>query len=126
MDYFRSLVIDVQNGMFPDDNPLYNGNQLLRNQEQLIAKARSKAFPIIYIQHNSPVGKPLEHGTDGWKIHSRIQPAVKDIIIEKKTPDSFYQTNLHEELKKKQIDHLIISGIQTEACVDTTCRRAFH
>jgi len=47
------------------------------------------------------------------------------VIIQKTTPDSFFNTSLDEELKSRGIEDLYITGIQTELCVDTTCRRAF-
>ena len=46
-------------------------------------------------------------------------------MIQKWTPDSFHETSLHDELKNKGIQNLILTGNQTEMCVDTTCRRAF-
>ncbi|CAG9620458.1 Peroxyureidoacrylate/ureidoacrylate amidohydrolase RutB [Sutcliffiella rhizosphaerae] len=52
-------------------------------------------------------------------------PEEKDVIIQKFTPDSFLHTSLDEELKKQDIKHVILTGIQSEVCVDTTCRRAF-
>ncbi|WP_144569681.1 cysteine hydrolase family protein [Bacillus pseudomycoides] len=119
------LVIDVQKGMFQEGNVVHKGDRLLQNLNELLAKARSKEIPIFYIQHNAPVGKPLEYGTNGWKIHPEITPTKKDVIIQKSTPDSFFNTSLEDELKKQGIEHLFITGIQTEACVDTTCRRAF-
>jgi nicotinamidase-related amidase len=119
------LIIDVQNGMFSADNPVYNGTKLVHNVKMLISAARSNNTPIYYIQHNAPAGKPLEYGSKGWEIHSEIPPAEKDVIVQKNTPDSFFNTNLDEELKKQKITQLILTGIQSEACVDTTCRRAF-
>ncbi|MGD6874260.1 cysteine hydrolase family protein [Sutcliffiella horikoshii] len=119
------LVIDVQNGMFQEGNVVYKGDRLLHSLKNLITQARSYKTPIFYIQHNAPAGKPLEYGTKGWEFHPEITPKAQDVIIQKTTPDSFFQTNLDEELKKQGIKHLIIAGIQTEACVDTTVRRAF-
>lgn len=52
-------------------------------------------------------------------------PDKQDVIIQKATPDSFLNTTLEDELKKQGIEQLVITGIQTEVCVDTTCRRAF-
>ncbi len=119
------LVIDVQNGMFQEGNSVYKAERLLQNLKSLIAKARYAKTPIFYIQHNAPVGKPLEYSTKGWEIHSEVTPNTEDIIIQKTTPDSFLNTSLEAELKKHRIEHLIIAGIQTEVCIDTTCRRAF-
>ncbi len=52
-------------------------------------------------------------------------PEERDVVIQKKTPDSFHETNLKQELDSKQINELIIAGIQTEFCVDTTCKLNF-
>lgn len=119
------LVIDVQNGMFQEGNVVYRGDRLLHNLKYLISQARFTKTPIFYIQHNGPVGKPLEVSTKGWEIHPEIAPNNLDTIIQKTTPDSFFNTTLDDELKKQEIEHLVITGIQIEACVDTTCRRAF-
>lgn len=119
------LVIDVQNGMFQEGNVVYKGERLLQNLKELIIQARSTKTPILYIQHNGPSGHPLEYGTKGWDFHPEITPNKQEVIIQKTTPDSFYNTSLEDELKKQKIKHLVIAGIQTEACVDTTCRRAF-
>ncbi|MBM6617824.1 cysteine hydrolase family protein [Bacillus suaedaesalsae] len=119
------LIIDVQNGMFTEGKEVYRGKTLLDKISNLITKARATDTQIIYVQHNAPAGRPLETGTVGWEIHSHIFPQVEDVIIQKSTPDSFHHTSLEEELKLRNIGHLYITGIQTEVCVDTTCRRAF-
>ncbi|MGH0425251.1 isochorismatase family protein [Bacillus pretiosus] len=59
------------------------------------------------------------------ELHEAIAPQKGDRIVEKTTPDSFHKTNLNEVLQEKGIEHVIISGMQTEYCVDTTTRRAF-
>jgi nicotinamidase-related amidase len=47
------------------------------------------------------------------------------VVVQKHHPDAFQDTNLRRELESKSIERLIITGIQTEYCVDTTCRRAY-
>lgn len=118
------MIIDVQNDMFREVNPVFEGEKLLKTIGQLISKARESGVPVIYVQHNSTKGNSFVHGTHGWEIHSRITPEKGDVIIQKTTPDSFYETNLKEELDRMGIKGLVISGIQSELCVDTTCRRA--
>ncbi|MGG3280637.1 cysteine hydrolase family protein [Paenibacillus solani] len=115
------LVIDVQNEMFDEGNPVYEAERLLYNLKQLIAKARNSRTPIFYIQHND---EGLKEGIEAWKINSEITPAMTDTIIQKTRPDSFYNTTLAEELKRQGVKHVILAGIQSELCVDTTCRRA--
>ncbi len=118
------MIIDVQKGMFTTNPPIYKGETLLKNIKRAMEYAKEKEIPIIFVHHNGPEGSPLEKGTAGWNIHERISPEEGSIIIEKKTPDSFYQTDLQKRLSDLNIDHLIITGIQTEACVDTICRRS--
>ena len=119
------LLIDIQNGMFSEDNPVYKSEHLLDTIEHLLTQARQTNTPILYIQHEAPKGKTLERGASGWFIHPRVQPTPDDIIIHKKTPDSFHETCLNQKLKDMQVEHLYLAGIQTELCLDTTCRRAF-
>ncbi|MCG7343758.1 cysteine hydrolase [Sporosarcina sp. ACRSL] len=119
------VIIDVQNAMFMEEDPVYQGEVLLRNIKDLLAKARMSGAPVFFVQHNEAVGQPLENGTYGWEVHPEIAPAEDDTIIQKTTPDSFYKTDFEEQLQNQKIERLVLAGIQTEVCVDTTCRRAF-
>ncbi|EJR54337.1 hypothetical protein IIM_02066 [Bacillus cereus VD107] len=119
------IVIDVQAGMYTAGMPVHNGEKLLETLQELIQECRSNSIPVIYVQHNGQKDHPLEKGTEGWKVHAAIAPQEGDSIIEKTTPDSFNKTNLNEVLQEKGIEHVIISGMQTQYCVDTTTRRAF-
>src|SRR6476659_2662570 len=96
------LVIDVQNGMFAQDDPVYQGAELLATIGELLAKARAAEVPVIYIQHN------------GWPIHPAIAPSEGDPVVRKATPDSFHETMLQAELEARGIVKLIVTGIQTE------------
>jgi len=111
--------------MFSDSDPVYQGDELLARIGNLLAKARRAQIPIVYIQHSSQrKGHPLEYGTAGWQIHPSIAPLEGDTIMQKQMPDAFYKTDLHQYLTAHGIKKLIITGIQTELCVDTTCRQA--
>ncbi|WP_430787462.1 cysteine hydrolase family protein [Virgibacillus flavescens] len=119
------LIIDVQKGMFTMDTSVSKGNLLLENITRMITFAREHNLPLIYIQHNGPANSPLEKNTPGWEIHEVIKPQNGDIVIEKHTPDSFYETDLKNILNNMEVNHLIVTGIQTEACIDSTCRSGF-
>ena len=118
------LIIDVQNCMFNPAEPVYNSTVLLERLLWLINQARASDTPVIYVQHNGPTGAPHAPGEPGWAIHPAIAPQAGETIVQKTTPDSFYQTTLKAELAAKGIEQLVIAGIQTDYCVDTTCRRA--
>ncbi|MFX0182524.1 MAG: cysteine hydrolase family protein [Candidatus Hodarchaeota archaeon] len=118
------LIMDMQLGNFLDPNPIYNGNDLISKIKSLIIKMRSAQGLIIYIQNSGGKGDPDEFGTPGWKIHPAIAPRIGDQLIEKRTPDAFHETNLQELLDSYRIKEVIIAGLQTEYCIDTTCRSA--
>ena len=118
------LIIDVQNCMFNPIEPVYNSEKLLTNLQSLISKARSAQIPVIHIQHNGPEGAPHATGEPGWEIHTDVAPLADELIVQKTTPDSFYRTTLTEHLADLGIEQLVIAGIQSDYCVDTTCRRA--
>ena len=117
------LIIDVQVGLV-ELIPAEIQSSVLPRVGTLVAKARASGTPVIYIQHDGSKGHVLEPGTRGWDIHPSLKPSADEPIIRKQESDSFFETMLQEELKKRGITHLIIAGGMTEYCVDTTCRRA--
>jgi nicotinamidase-related amidase len=121
------LIIDVQNAMFSyEAAKLYNEKKVLDHLVQLVEKARLSKMPIFFIQHTSldPADEFYE-GSSTWGIHSALAPRAEESIIQKTTWDAFHLTCLQDELQKLHIQNLIIAGMQTEFCLDTTCRRAF-
>ncbi|MGI2326915.1 cysteine hydrolase family protein [Planococcus sp. YIM B11945] len=116
------LVIDAQNEMFAESNPVFQHDKLLENLQSLIEKARSADVAVYFVQHNDG---GLVKGTHDWEIPSVIQPKEGEPIIQKWTPDAFHETALHDQLKAAGINQLVLVGNQTEYCVDMTCRRAF-
>ncbi len=120
------VVIDTQIGMFasPGVPPVPGGERLLENIEGLLRRAREAGVDVIHVQHAGGPGHPLEKGTEGWRIHPRVAPLEGEPVVGKETPDSFLDTTLAEELESRSIGRLILAGMQTEYCVDTTCRRA--
>lgn len=120
------LVVDVQVEMFSDPkNPVYKGQEMLDNIEVLIRKARDSKTPVIYVQHTENDDKAMGKGKPGWEIHPKITPIKGDTIVLKSTPSSFHKTSLNEILSSLNMTKIIITGMQTECCIDTTVRHAF-
>ena len=119
------LVIDVQNGIFRiPDNPIANEQEVLKNINYLITESREEGIPVIFIQHNSPKGI-LKYQSKAWELHPAIIPYGTELRINKQHSDSFQDTTLRGQLEILHIETLIIAGLQTEYCVDTTCRSAY-
>lgn len=120
------LVIDVQIGMFDGVRipPVSNAASLLDHLQILLTRARQTMTPIIFIQHMGYTGHPLEPNTSGWDLHPALARQANELIIQKTTPDSFYKTDLQDVLVQRGSTQLVVTGIQTELCIDTTSRRA--
>ena len=120
------LVIDVQQGLFSLPGlDLHQPGELLSCIAALIARARSNGIPIIYTQYCGPPGNPLEAGSLGGQIHAAIAPLPGDLVIQKDDSDAFLRTELQAELERLGVTALVVCGMQSEFCVDTTCRSAY-
>jgi nicotinamidase-related amidase len=45
-------------------------------------------------------------------------------VLSKRASDAFYETPLQEQLQALGVSRLVVTGAQTELCLDSTCRRA--
>jgi nicotinamidase-related amidase len=116
------LIIDAQVGLL---EKAHRRDEVVARIADLIARANAVGAPIIYVQHDSDdAGDLLEIGSPGWRIHPAIAPAAADLVVHKRSSDAFYQTSLQQELNLRGVTHLIVGGMKTEMCVDTTCRAA--
>ncbi|HYP82267.1 cysteine hydrolase family protein [Variovorax sp.] len=117
------LVIDVQQGLCEGEHAAFESQQVIARINQVSAKARAAGGLVVFIQHESSSGY-LEFGTDAWQLARGLHIEVPDILIRKTTPDSFHRTDLEQVLKKHGVTELVVCGMHTEYCVDTTTRRA--
>jgi nicotinamidase-related amidase len=117
------LIIDVQQGLCEGEHCAYESLQVIARINKVSEKARAAGAVVIFIQHESKSGY-LEFGTPAWQLADGLVVAPTDLRIRKATPDSFHRTELADVLKQHTIANLIICGMHTEFCVDTTARRA--
>ena len=106
-------------------NELFHPLEAENRIQELIAESRTCGRPVVYIQHfNPPDDTFFLEGTFGAEISDRIRPQPDDKVIIKRYPNSFLETELDAYLKKQQVDTLIVCGMMTHMCVDTTVRAA--
>jgi nicotinamidase-related amidase len=119
------LIIDMQTCHLEGAQPPDGADDVLRKVSNLADRARAAAAPVVYVQHDGPKGAIGEPGTPGWEIHPQIAPKAGELVVRKRHPDAFQDTELQGELDALGVRELVVVGIQTECCVDTTCRRAY-
>jgi len=112
------LVIDIQKGLFEKSTPIYEAEQLLKNINTLINKACQEDVPVIFIQHSN--NNTLVKGSDAWQLHPEIQPLDDEDIIHKLHGNAFKGTKLHDELEKRNVSVLVVTGLVTHGCVKAT------
>ncbi|MFX1505610.1 MAG: cysteine hydrolase family protein [Promethearchaeota archaeon] len=113
------IVIDVQTGLFQRKTPIFKEQDLLNNINSLENYARSINIPVIYIQHSNE--STLVKGSNEWQLHHRLQKEKNDLLIHKRHPNTFEQTNFKKELETRGLEQLIIVGTLTDNCVSATC-----
>jgi len=125
------LIIDVQNAILsgkgtPERQPIIDAalNETVERLELLRAEAHRAGAPVVLVQHDGDPGHRLEVGTDGWAIRPELSPAEGDAVVHKRSSDSFFETDLADRLRERNVTHLIVGGCMTQFCVDTTVRRA--
>lgn len=124
MSYDAFIIVDMQTALVEAEP--YNRVNVIENIKVLLDSCRKKGIPVIYVQHDGGMGDELEHGSVGWTIYKDIVPLPDEKIIEKHYNSAFRKTGLHEYLKEKGIKKIILCGIQTEYCLDVTCKVAFE
>ena len=125
------LVIDIQNFFGRIVRPI------LKNLLRVIETCRQKDIPVVFTQHGhiDPQsdggillqwwGEVILHGAMDWKFLPAIKIESKDKILPKKRYSAFYETDLESFLRSRGIRDLVISGVMTNLCCETTARDAF-
>jgi nicotinamidase-related amidase len=132
------LIIDMLND-FLYQWPTDKSEALISATNQLIALARKKAMPIIWVRQEfepdlSDAFLEMKKkntaitikGTRGSHIVDSLQKIPEDTVVVKKRYSAFFQTDLEQVLRNARVGSLIIAGINTHACIRMTAIDAYQ
>src|SRR5512145_3470128 len=134
------LVIDMQYFFLDSASPSYTcgGLAILPKLQKVIQAFRQANRPVIYTRH---VHHPdqLDAGIMGWwwegmclegspesEIHQDIAPRQSEKVIFKHRYSAFYNTDLETVLRNLKVEDLVVAGIMTNMCCESTARDAYY
>ena len=137
------VVIDMQNS-FVAQGAVFEtprGRDIIPNIEKVVTYARDHRIPVIWTQsdHSPPGGgrildryPVIKHTRELWKgdesfdlYRNMLQPLGDEHRIVKHKYDAFHDTDLDTVLKNLGLDTIVILGVATEVCCESTARAAF-
>ncbi|GAA2073807.1 cysteine hydrolase family protein [Microbacterium hatanonis] len=121
------LVIDMQRGF--DDLEFWGSTtnpDCERNVTALVAAWQGAGEPVVVVRHDSrSPGSPLHPDAAGNALIDPVAEATASLLVTKDVNSAFYgEPDLHAWLQERSIRSLVVCGIQTNMCVETTARMA--
>ena len=130
------LVLDMQNYFLREDSHAFipSAPAILPNIQKLIQDFHARGLPVIFTRHvntDADAGMMsrwwrdvIRPDTLDSEIHSSLEIA-KGIVIQKTQYNAFYNTTLEETLRSRGVEQVVVTGVMTHLCCETTARSAF-
>lgn len=118
------LIIDLQHASFERPQPVHDAAGLVKRISTLAARVRNAAGRVILVQFNGPSGSPYDPEQAGWELVPDLEITAEDVKFSRSVSDAFRGTDLDRLLGPPQDCNLIITGCDTEFCIDSTVRSA--
>jgi nicotinamidase-related amidase len=134
------LVVDMQMFFLDPASPTFTcgGVAILPAVQRLIAAFRRARRPVIFTRHVHHPGD-LDAGIMGWwwegkclegspesEIHADLAPMSGEKVVLKHRYSAFYNTDLETVLRCLKVDDIVVSGIMTNMCCESTARDAYY
>jgi nicotinamidase/pyrazinamidase len=129
------LIIDLIRDFVNGDLGNPRAEAVVKKVSRLLAAARDKRLPVIYVtdahlhdvDHEFEVwGRHAEVNTPGAKIVPELAPLKDEYHLYKRRYSAFYATGLDALLRELKIETLILTGVLTNICVQHTAADAFY
>ncbi|WP_345762013.1 cysteine hydrolase family protein [Diaminobutyricibacter sp. McL0608] len=121
------VIVDIQNDYFPGGAyPLVGPEAAAERAGALLAHFRASGAPIVHVQHvwDAPDATFMRPGTYGVEINDAVAPLADEPVVLKASPNSFLGTDLEHRIRDAAVGDVVIVGMMTSMCVDSTVRAA--
>lgn len=121
------IIVDIQNDYFTGGLwPVDEMENVAASAGKVLAAARKNGDAVFHIYHEaqSDTAPFFRPGTDGARIHQSVAPLAGEAVILKHRPNSFHNTDLHQQLQAAGVSKVTIIGAMTQMCIDATARAA--
>lgn len=121
------LVVDAQESFRQraDDWAATANPAVLDNIALLVAHAREVGDAVVWITHSEPGAGGVFDPANGFvRVIEELEPRESEDALTKTTVNAFGSTDLEERLRRAGIRRVVICGIRTEQCCETTARVA--
>jgi nicotinamidase-related amidase len=138
------LVVDIQNDFLAPGAPYESepARDMVDHLNELLALCRESGIPVIFTAHShrpdgsdlgavaylhplTAEGKAMKEGSEGVELYPKLDVQPSDHIIHKRRFSGFYATDLELLLRNLGVETLIIAGVATNVCCESTARDAF-
>lgn len=132
------IVIDMQDFFLDEKSHGYipDSKGIIPNVQSIIKSFRKEGMPVIFSWHGHREGEDLGMEGKWWadplietdpltKISDSMPVEDSDIVIHKNRYSVFHRTDLDQKLREKGVEKVVITGVATHICCETTARAAF-
>lgn len=111
----------------------------------VVATARGRGLPVVWtmstnadppahrlrparFRRNGADERPPDQfvaGSWGWSLVDPLRPDDSELVVQKPRYDAFLRTPLEDDLRARGVSTVVVTGVITNCCVDTTARSAF-
>jgi nicotinamidase-related amidase len=120
------VVIDVQESFRQRPNwPAVSNPEIAKQVQRLTETFRARGEMIVWVLHTEPgTGNDFDPASGYVRLLEGLEAAEGEPVITKMSFDSFQTTNLQQLLVGEGVTEVVVCGIRTEQCVETTTRSA--
>jgi nicotinamidase-related amidase len=136
-DHAALLVVDMQRVFLDGSSRVLDAEAVMQRVGDLAHHFRQRNRPVIFTRHLHADdgsdggnllwwwGSVIRESSEGGHLHPDVMPEEAELVVRKNTYDAFTGTDLDERLQEMLIRDLVVCGVMTNLCCETTAREAF-